>query len=367
LEYIKKQQLPGYKEFSSVEEGSGWARSHPNKAAVLGIFESKDNEIFEAFLDSANYLREDLNFAWIKKKPENGNWQIISYPPRRHIAPEDKKLQTYSGKPYFESLVKFLNDSTLPLVGHRTSRNKNPIYARRPLLIGFYNIDWTKTGESDTEYHRNKMAQVAPGFRDMTFCISDRKEFKHELVRFGLDKYTEELLVGIIGKNGEFYPGPVHEVLNLKHLTDFAANYRSNKLKPFHRTQSPPTSDESDHDDYAVKVVVGATFRKLILRHDKQTLLFAHRPTCPACKKAMVTFTEIAEEKAYSNLVYASMDTYGNDPPARFTVSSYPALFFIPSDKRQQPIRYPFKDFSKQKIKEFIDKHYSAIRFKSEL
>ena len=78
---------------------------------------------------------------------------------------------------------------------------------------------------SDTTFHRNKIAQVCGVSKDMTFAIADRREFRQELVRFGLDKYTEELLIGIIGSNGEFYPGPVVEVMNLKILTDFASDY----------------------------------------------------------------------------------------------------------------------------------------------
>ena len=51
LQYVKKQLLPPYKEFSSLAKAQGWARSYPNKAAVIGVFEKKDNPAFEVFTD----------------------------------------------------------------------------------------------------------------------------------------------------------------------------------------------------------------------------------------------------------------------------------------------------------------------------
>ena len=139
----------------------------------------------------------------------------------------------------------------------------------------------------------------------------------------------------------------------------------SDRIKPFHRTQSPPTSDDSD--DYPVKVVVGATFRKLVLRHDKQVVLFAHRPQCPACRKALTILNEIAEEKKYPGLVFASMDMLANDPPARFLPKSYPALFVVPFDKRARPIRFPSITFTREKIIEFLDANYQKNHPKDEL
>lgn len=68
------------------------------------------------------------------------------------------------------------------------------------------------------------------GFPDITFCISDKKEFKHELLRMNLDKHQEEVLIGIIGNNGEYYAGPVVEIMNLKILTDFADGYKKSEL-----------------------------------------------------------------------------------------------------------------------------------------
>ena len=82
---------------------------------------------------------------------------------------------------------------------------------------------------TDTIFHRNKMAQVVRGFPDITWCISDRREFRSELARFGFSQNTEELLVGIIGKNGEYYQGPVAEMMNLKLLTDFAEDFRKSR------------------------------------------------------------------------------------------------------------------------------------------
>ena len=138
------------------------------------------------------------------------------------------------------------------------------------------------------------------------------------------------------------------------------------KLKPFHRTQSPPTSDESD--DYPVKTVVGATFRRIVLRHDKPVLLLAHRPACPLCKTAMTLLNELAEEKSlYPGVVYAAVDTLANDPPARFVPKTYPQLFIVPPNKTLQPIPYPSKNFTKSAVMDFLDAHVANYRIKTEL
>lgn len=140
----------------------------------------------------------------------------------------------------------------------------------------------------------------------------------------------------------------------------------SDKLKPFFRTQSPPTHDDSE--DYPVKVVVGATFRKLILRHDKEVLLLLHRPSCPACKKAMAIVHDLAEQKEYPNLVYATMDTLANDAPARFsTNSTYPMMYFVSYDKTVHPIPYPTREFTRDKITEFIHNNAHKHKVRTEL
>ncbi|XP_055350483.1 LOW QUALITY PROTEIN: protein disulfide-isomerase A4-like [Paramacrobiotus metropolitanus] len=365
LQYINRQMQPPYKQLKSIEEAEGWIRSYPNKGAVLGVFDTDKHENMEVFLDVANYLRDQLNFAFVKSKAPTGDWQISVYPPLRHVSPADKK-NTFSTRNHTEHLVDFIKKKSRPLVGQRTMRNKDTLYNDRPLLIGYMNVDWSKAREHDTQYHRDKISQMVHGFPEFTFCISDRNEFKHELVRMNLEQHKEDVLLGLIGKNGEYYAGPVVDIMNLKLLTDFASNYQKNKLKPFHRTQSPPTHDDSD--DYAVKVIVGATFRKLVLRHDKEVLLLMHRPSCPACKKAMNTFHDIAEEKEYPHVVFATMDTYGNDAPARFTTNTtYPMMYFVSYDKSLPPVPYPTRIFTKEKMKEFIENNAHKHKVRTEL
>ncbi|OQV16465.1 Protein disulfide-isomerase A4 [Hypsibius exemplaris] len=377
IDYVKKQILPPYKEFDQLEKAEGWARSYPNKAAVIGVFEKTSGANFELFTDIANYFREDYNFAWVKKVPSNESplslrpvaivdGSIAVYPPFRHLSHEDKKIHVYAGSQSFEELSKYIVKKTVPHVGQRTMRNKDTTYAVRPLLIGYIDVDWSKGNDDDTTFHRNKIAQVVGVSKEMTFAISDKREFKHELSRMGLSNYNEELLVGIIGTNGEYYPGPVVEMMNLKILTDFAQDYMKNKLKPYHRTQSPPTSDDSD--DYPVKTVVGATFRKLVLRHDKPVALLAHRPNCPLCRTALNLLHDMGEEKSlYPGLVYAAMDFVANDPPARFTPKTYPTLFAVPPGDKKKPIVYPSRNFTREAVMEFLDLHIANYRHKDEL
>lgn len=53
--------------------------------------------------------------------------------------------------------MKFIELKATPVVGYRTKRNKDTLYKRRPLLVGYMDIDWSSKGEkvraTNTNYH----------------------------------------------------------------------------------------------------------------------------------------------------------------------------------------------------------------------
>lgn len=97
-----------------------------------------------------------------------------------------------------------------------------------PMTLTFY---------AETLYIRHRIALVAveyPASR-LTFVMSDAKEFKDELERFGLedakDKNDEqEIQVGVIGADGEMYPLRTKERVTSAVIKQFAEDFLAGKL-----------------------------------------------------------------------------------------------------------------------------------------
>ncbi len=48
--------MPPYKDAKTLEQAEGWAKSYPNKASVVGVFEKMDDPNLELFTDLGWFL-----------------------------------------------------------------------------------------------------------------------------------------------------------------------------------------------------------------------------------------------------------------------------------------------------------------------
>lgn len=94
---------------------------------------------------------------------------------------------TFEGKTKDE-LSEFVTSNFHGLVGHRQRDNAQEF--KNPLIVAYYSVDYIKNIKG-TNYWRNRILKVAKEFSDVTFAISSKDDFQHELNEYGYD-YTGE-------------------------------------------------------------------------------------------------------------------------------------------------------------------------------
>jgi len=97
-----------------------------------------------------------------------------------------------------------------------------------------------------------------------------------------------------------------------------------------------------ESNDGPVKVVVGRNYQDIVLDETKDVLLEAYAPWCGHCKTLEPKYVELGERmKKYSDtLTIAKIDATANTLPPTFQVKGFPTIFFVPSNKKDSPIKY---------------------------
>ncbi|XP_055350465.1 probable protein disulfide-isomerase A4 [Paramacrobiotus metropolitanus] len=385
VKYLQSQMQPPFVRGLTPQEVESFLSKHQDKPTVIGYFENERLPQFQLFTEVANMLRGELYFVVIrqfmsspgwKDKVEDEQWRIGVMLPKRDSDPELIKAKDVSiaenNLKTLEELLTFIAFKAVPLVGHRTKKNKDGFqYNRRPLLISYTKVDWSTTSaEKETLFVRHRIAQVAIEYpiQKLTFVMSDVKEFKDELSRFGFTDLDQEkeLRLGIIGADGEMYPFHTEDRITSAEIKKFAEDYLAGKLVPFRRSEKPLTAEENTD---AVKAVQGATFKEFVLSNPKDVVISFCHPLCTICETLEQNLMKIAQKSEYPNTEFFAMDTSLNDPPASYRPRTYPTLYFASEKNKTAPIRYSGKDWSVKEIHRFLDKHVSQARVlsKSEL
>lgn len=148
-------------------------------------------------------------------------------------------------------IMEFIRWKATPLAGERTPATDKSVYDLRPLVVVYGIVDWSKAGKKslsttdlkfrkicyilffvDTEYLRDKVASAAKENKDTLFAIADRDKYAHEMARFGFDmdpKY--DIHVGILGKDGEYYPRWETTHMNSRMISEFVKQYKKGSMQ----------------------------------------------------------------------------------------------------------------------------------------
>ena len=108
------------------------------------------------------------------------------------------------------------------------------------------------------------------------------------------------------------------------------------KIAPFIKSQPVPKKQQGP-----VKVVVGKTFEQIVKDKSKDVLIEMYAPWCGHCKKLEPTYKELAKKfKSAKDLVIAKLDATANDTPDEYKVEGFPTIYFAPTNKKNNPIKY---------------------------
>ena len=125
------------------------------------------------------------------------------------------------------------------------------------------------------------------------------------------------------------------EEITAENLASFLQRIKSGEVEPFLKSAEVPESN-----DAPVKIIVGKTFKDLVLNSDKEVLVKFYAPWCGHCKTLVPHYEEAAFKLANNpNILIAKVDSTENEV-AGVDIQGFPTLKFWGKDKSQPPIDY---------------------------
>jgi protein disulfide-isomerase A1 len=130
------------------------------------------------------------------------------------------------------------------------------------------------------------------------------------------------------------YEGKINE-LSVDSLKKFIEDFKGGKLSAFLKSEEIPADNSQP-----VKVIVGKSFKNMVLDSDSDVLMEFYAPWCGHCKKLAPIYDELAAElKDVKDLVIAKMDATANEVDG-VDIRGYPTLKFYPKGNKSSPVEY---------------------------
>ncbi|XP_026884303.2 protein disulfide-isomerase A4 isoform X2 [Electrophorus electricus] len=345
-------------------------------ALIVGVFSSEDDSVYQFYQEACNNLRDYYKFRHtfssdIAKFLKASPGQVVMLQP-------EKFRSKYEDSSYFLTITfdhfssqdstatsefqDFVKKRTLPLVGHRKQSNDAMRYTQRPLVVVYYGVDFSFDYRVATQFWRSKVLEVAKDFPEYTFAIADEEDYAEELRSLGLSDSGEEVNVGILAEGGKKYAMEPEE-FDSEVLREFVLAFKKGKLKPVIKSQSVPKSNKGP-----VKVVVGKTFDEIVLDTKTDVLIEFYAPWCGHCKKLEPDYLALGKKyKNEKSLVIAKMDATANDVPHDgYKVEGFPTIYFAPSNKKQQPIKFAGGERDIESLSKFVEEHATKLSQKKD-
>ncbi|CAL8311573.1 unnamed protein product [Merluccius merluccius] len=339
-------------------------------AVIVGVFSDDQDPAFEIYMEACNSLREDYKFlhsfsSEVAKLLKASPGQVILVQPEKFRSKHEPASRTLAVKEStpVSDVQDFFKKHAVPLVGHRKQSNDAKRYAKRPLVVVYYGVDFSFDYRKATQFWRSKVLEVAKDFPEYTFAIADEEDYATELKSLGLSDSGEEVNVGILGEAGKKFAMEPEE-FDSEVLRDFVMAFKKGKVKPIIKSQPLPKNNKGP-----VKVVVGKNFDEIVMDTKNDVLIEFYAPWCGHCKKLEPEYIALGKKyKGEKNLVIAKMDTTANDVPHdSYKVEGFPTIYLAPSNGKQKPIKFEGGDRTIEGFSKFLEEHATKLSQKDEL
>uniref|UniRef100_A0A1L8DTX7 Protein disulfide-isomerase n=1 Tax=Nyssomyia neivai TaxID=330878 RepID=A0A1L8DTX7_9DIPT len=348
VKYMRAQVGPASRDLLTLDALEAFLGVH--EAAVVGFFK-KESDLKGTFLKYADKMREKLRFGHssasaILDKYKETDGIYLFRASNLHNKFEDDYLK-FDGSDVGD-LTQFVRKNLHGLVGHRT-RDSVPEF-QNPLVIAYFNVDYVKNAKG-TNYWRNRVLKVAKEFAGkLTFAISAKDDFQHELNEYGYDYVGDKPL--ILARDSDNQKYIMKDEFSVENLQTFASDLLDGNLDPYIKSEEVPAKN-----DGPVVVAVAKNFNDVVTNVGKDVLVEFYAPWCGHCKKLAGVYDELGEKlKGEDGVTIVKMDATANDVPPQFEVRGFPTLYWVPKDNKSKPVKYEggreLEDFVK-----YISKH----------
>jgi len=331
VSYMIKQEGPSAKAIDSSDQFNEVTSKNLKDVVVVGFFPSKSGSGYNSFMDAANALREDFSFYLVTDQ------SIVASAQQKEgivLFSAFASPITYSGS---GSVADWVWDASVPLTGEITKDNAARYKKKNlPILKAFIDVDWASNAKR-TNYYLNRLKKVAENaiFKNkLLFAIANKKDFGDELTRFGLAGQDPLIAIDDLPKSQKYR---FTEEFSVKNVEQFGQDYLDGKLKSYIKSEKQPATN-----DASVKVVVGETFKDIVMDPTKNVMIEFYAPWCGHCKKLEPKYNELGDKfKESDNVVIAKMDATANDSPhGKYQAKGYPTIFFAPANDKENPVQY---------------------------
>ncbi|XP_007504590.1 protein disulfide-isomerase A4 isoform X2 [Monodelphis domestica] len=370
VDYMIEQSEPPSKEILGVKQVQEFLKDGSD-VIIIGIFKDADDQGYQLYQDIANNMREDYKFHHtfnneVAKFLKVSFGKLVVMQPEKFHSKYERKInvldiqESTDGAAIKDHLVKH----AVPLVGHRTISNDAKRYAKRPLVVVYYTVDFSFDYRVATQYWRNKVLEVAKDFPEYTFAIADEDDYSSEVKDLGLSDSGEDINVAILAEGGKKYAMEPEE-FDSDMLRDFVLSFKKGKLKAIVKSQPVPKNNKGP-----ITIVVGKTFDSIVMDPKSDVLIEFYAPWCGHCKQLEPVYTELGKKyKHQKNLVIAKMDATANDVTNdHYKVDGFPTIYFAPSTDKNNPIKFENEQRDLEHLSAFVEEHSTKLsRTKEEL
>lgn len=356
--HMKSQQKPASTPVTSLLEIE--RKTGEMDPTVVAVFDSPHHPLLPVYEDATNILRtkpyiflhtesEQVVQDWKETSPSLSVIQAKFF--RSEFEPIRRRIVISAGTSA-QQLAEFVQNNSLPLVGHRSHRTGWLYENLFPICVVYYDVDFSFDGRVDTQIVRHNVAKVAHKYRDITFAISHENEYEDEIKLLGLDDAGEDVNTGFFMSPRERYVLAPEDEFDAGILEDFIDDVLHGRREPVIKSQPIPTKQTSP-----VITVVGSSFGELVTKSNQNVMIEFFAPFCGHCKSFEPVYRELAQSFASNSdqILFAKIDATANDYPATFDVSGYPTIYYIPIRSKSAPHVYE-GDRSLSEMSDFVRK-----------
>jgi protein disulfide-isomerase A1 len=319
VKFLKKQSQPALTVVTSEEQLT--ALKGVDDVVVVGYF-TEGSDGAKVLKDVADTLRDDATFGIVNDAALSGSHRNSVVMFRKFDDPE----LTHKGDNTKEALMTFIKSESFPLVGEIGPENYQK-YVERDLPLFWLFVDYNS--DEVTKPLLEAATNVAKTVKGkMSFVKLDGNRWSSHAKNFGLSGNTPGLVIEDRTKRTKFVY-PEADPVTLESLSRFVKSWEDGTLAPTLKSAEPPAENNAP-----VKVVVGKTFKDIVLDTSKDVFVEFYAPWCGHCKNLAPKWDALGEEfKDNDSIVIAKVDATENDTPA--DIQGFPTLIFYPANNKE--------------------------------